>query len=258
MKVYKTKSYKKFHLLPMNREIIATHASKMADSIKSMGSIRPIVCCETAVVDGINKLWVLDGQHLLTGLERLKKEVHYIKIDVKDELDIVRKMGLLNSSSKSWTMMDYVNAYKMYIPDYMILFKLRNLYNIEIGMLAAICQGEYAYDHRGGATNIKEGDFKVTNADYDRMCSDFAEQVGIIPEMSHNLKRKYLRAFMSTEGNYDHKKIIKNMKKYKGALEIMGNDETSIKYIQKNIFGMEVSEDLDEEFAETDAALAEE
>lgn len=246
MKVYKTKSYKKFHLLPMNREIIATHAEKMAESIKTIGTIRPVVCCETSVIDGINKLWVIDGQHLLTGLQRLKKEVQYIKIEVKDELDMVKKMGLLNSSSKSWTMMDYVNAFKMYIPDYMTLFKLRNLYNIEISMLAAICQGKYMYDHRGGAVTLKEGKFKITNPDYDRMCSDFAEQVAVIPEMSHNLKRKYLRAFMSTDGEYDHKKIIKNMKKHKKSLEIMGNEETSIRFIQKNIFEMDVTEDIEE------------
>jgi len=239
MKVLKTKNYNRFHLLPMNREIMARHAEKMAESIQTMGIIRPVVCCQTKTIDGTDKLYVLDGQHLLTGLQRLDMEVPYIKIKVGNELDVVKKMGMLNSSSKSWTLMDYVNAYRMYLPDYMQLFKLRNLYNIELSMLAAICNRDASYDSGQGTHPIKIGVFKVTNSTADLMCKQLTELFMIIPNMEHSLKRKFLRAFLKVDG-YDHPKAIVNTKKHKKILKLMGTEDSAIEFIQENVFGVKV------------------
>lgn len=236
MKVLTTTSYKKFHLLPMNREIISSHAEKMAKSILAMGIIRPVVCCETNCLEGINKLYVLDGQHLLTGLERLKKAVPYIKISVKNELDIVMKMGLLNSSSKSWNLIDYVNAYKMYIPDYMQLFKLKNLYNIDITMLAVIGSLNPKYDSGTGVAPLKSGDFKMINSNAENTCKEFTDLVDLLDNPDRSIKRKFLRAFMHSVGTYDKSQVVKNIAKHKHELNLMGNENSTMQFIQTNIF----------------------
>jgi hypothetical protein len=236
MKISTTKNYKRFSLLPMNREIMSRHAERMAESIQIMGVIRPVVCCETTVLEGTKKLYILDGQHLFTGLQRLDMEIPWTKLKVTSELDIVKKMGLLNSSSKSWNLMDYVNAYKMYIPDYMQLFKLKNLYNIELSMLAAICGLNSSYDSGGGTNFLKEGKFKIVNKNPDEMCKKLSELFAVIPGIDHNLKRKIMRARLSRGNNYDHVKTIINMKKHKNTLEIMGSEHGTIEFLQKNVF----------------------
>ena len=236
MKIIKTISYAKFHLLPMNREIMSNHATKMAESIEAMGVIRPVVCCQTNEIDGINKLWVLDGQHLLTGLQRLEMEVPYTVIPVTNELDIVKKMGMLNSSSKSWSLMNYVNAYKMLLPDYMQLFKLKNLYDIEVAMLAAICGLNSSYDAGGGSRIIKEGGFKVINNDTAKMCKNLSGLFLAMPGIEHTLKRKFLRAMLNSGSSYNHAVALVNIQAHITQLTLMSTEHNVIEYIQKNIF----------------------
>lgn len=236
MKVLTTTSYKKFHLLPMNREIMSSHAEKMAKSITAMGVIRPVVCCETNCLEGIKKLYVLDGQHLLTGLERLNKPVPYIKIPVTDPFDIVKKMGLLNSSSKSWGLIDYVNAYKMYIPDYMQLFKFKNLYNLDITMIAALGAMDTKFDSGIGCTSIKTGEFKVVNDKTEQMCKDITNIFDALGNSDRSIQRKFLRAFLHVGGVYNKSKVLANIEKYNAELALMGNENTTMQFIQTNIF----------------------
>jgi hypothetical protein len=60
-RVLTTSSYKKFSLLPMNREIQSKHVETMIASVKDMGIIRPVVCCETNMIEGTKKLYIVDG-----------------------------------------------------------------------------------------------------------------------------------------------------------------------------------------------------
>jgi hypothetical protein len=237
-RVYSTTSYKKFSLLPMNREIISSHVDTMSQSIDTMGVIRPVVCCETNMIEGVKKLYVVDGQHLLQSLERKKMKVDYVKIEADTPLELVQKMGHLNSTSKSWNLNDYVNAYKMLIPDYMTLFKMRNLYNLEYTAIAGIGNMSEAYESRSVNANLKHGNFKITNDKLAKHCEDVNKLFTFITNMEWNLKRKLLRAFISMHGTHDMKSVMANMKKHKKVLQMMGSEEVSQEFVQKKIFGL--------------------
>jgi hypothetical protein len=58
-------------------------------------------------------------------------------------------------------MMNYINAWKMIRPDYMKLFKWKNMYDIEITMLAIIGVNNTAIQKSTGV--IKTGNFTITN-----------------------------------------------------------------------------------------------
>ena len=131
MNTKKTTNYKMFSILPMNREIRSEHVEKLVKSIRTMGIIRPVIICKTDVLEGEMKNYIVDGQHLATACERESLPIPYVNIACKDEIDIVEKMGMLNNSSKSWALIDYVNAYKFCFMDYMKLLKFKNLYNLE-------------------------------------------------------------------------------------------------------------------------------
>jgi hypothetical protein len=237
-KVYGTTNYSKFSILPMNREIKSAHVQTMADSIKKMGVIRPAVCVETDMVEGVKKRYIIDGQHMAKALESLSMKIPYILITVESEEDLVEQMGLLNSTSKSWVLGDYVNAYKTLKPSYKTLFKLRNLYNMEYGILAGLGSLDITYDTATGSTAIKDGSFKITNIKFEQQCKDLNQIFSEIKGINYWLKRKFFRAFVATEGGYNLPKIKVNIKKHKKQLEVMGVEDESLKFIRMKVFGL--------------------
>jgi len=239
MKVKLTQNYSMFNILVANRNIIPRHVDTMVASIQKMGIIRPMVICETNVFDGgPKKKYILDGQHLEEACRRLDTPVPYVIVDVKGEEDIISKIGMLNSSSKSWNLGNYIDAYKTLKSktDYRILSKLRETYNVEYSVLAALCTFNTQYDSVEGTKALKIGTFEITNLNYETNTSDYKKMCDTIPNVEYNFKRKLLRALISTEGIYKMNRVIANLHKHKKTLELMGSEDHSIEFIQTKIF----------------------
>lgn len=114
-------------------------------------------------IDGIRRLYVLDGQHLLNGLIRYDEEIPYIIIPIKDEKELVEKIALLNSSSKPWILQDYVTAWASLEKDYIKLNKYHEVHDIEFSILASIL-GEVSLANGTTISKlIKNGDFRIIN-----------------------------------------------------------------------------------------------
>lgn len=233
--IKETRNYASLHILPMNREVDSKHVQKMIMSVRTMGIIRPVVTCKTSCLDGITKTYMLDGQHLATALEREDKPVPYIEIKVTDEVDIVNKMAMLNNSSKSWTLLNYIGAYKMYYPDYMKLFKWKNLYNIEPLMLACIGINVNA-DIASASRLIKSGDFKITNPDAEDMCKAFNELFIKVGSADRWIKKQFLSVFLSVYSSYDHEKALVNIDKHIKRIKTMSDSSAAEIFIRKKIF----------------------
>jgi len=233
-KLKHTNNYGMFSLLPMNRNINSKHVQTMIKSIRKMGVIRPVVICKTNCVEGVTKTYIVDGQHLATALEREKLDIPYVEIDVENELDLVDKMAHMNNSSKSWQLMDYVNAYKTLIPDYHKLFKWKNLYDIEPLMLACIAYGD-TINITGMSKIIKSGEFSITNKKAEQMCKDFNDLFIEIGRADRWIKHQFLGVFIRKYDSYDHRKSLSNIKKHLNTLKAMTNATDSYQYIAKNI-----------------------
>jgi hypothetical protein len=121
LKLNTQKVIQKFAVLPMNRCIDSKHVQKMIASLRIQGCIRVVICCTTNIIEGEWKTYIIDGQHLATALEREGQPIPYIEIDIESEENLIEKMAYLNNSSKSWDMMNFINAWKMIRPDYMKL-----------------------------------------------------------------------------------------------------------------------------------------
>lgn len=232
-----SKDYEKFKFLDNNRILNPGHVQTMIESIRTMGVIRPIVCIETDVISGKKERYITDGQHLFTGLVAEGLEIPYIVLDVEDEIDVVVKMAKMNNSSKSWTLMNYVNAFKPYLPDYQKLHKMRNQYNIEPLMLAAICtRGTSAVV--SGSRLIKSGHFKITNPESHDMAKAFNEFFLRIGRADRFVKHQFLQVFMRAWGNYDHEKALSNLDKHLKTIKAMSNSGAAEAFISKNIFNL--------------------
>lgn len=237
MKVKLAKDYSIFSILPMNREIDSKHVQKMIASLRMQGCTRAVTCCKTNVIEGKDKLYIIDGQHLATALEREGEDIPYIIEDeITSEEELITRMAYLNNSSKSWDMMNYINAWKMIRPDYMKLLKWKNMYDIEVTMLAMIGINNTAIKHN--TSTIKTGQFQITNPNAEDMCKAFNDIFLKIGMADRAIKFQFLSAFMQAYGSYDHKKVMANIEKHMKTVKLMTDTEASGAFIRKTIFNL--------------------
>ena len=231
-----TTDYKKFSILPMNREIKSQHVEELVESVRNMGIIRPVVACETDVVEGEKKLYIIDGQHLATALERENIPIPYTIIDVENEVDLVHKMGKLNNSSKSWALLDYVNAYKFCNNDYMKLLKYKNLYNLELMMVAALCRNHYSFNLNSKI--IRSGEFEITNSKVESMCKDFSDLFIMLANVDRGIKFSFLAAFIQSYGKISQKNVLNNLSKHIKSIKLITDNTEASNFIRHKVFNL--------------------
>jgi hypothetical protein len=236
LKLKLVSDYSKFSILPMNRSIDSKHVQKMIRSIRKMGVLRGVITCTTDIIEGVMKTYIIDGQHLATALEREGQPIPCLNIDIESEEDLISKMAFLNNSSKSWDLMNYVNAWKMIRPDYMKLFRWKNMYDIEITMLAAIGVNNAGIKH--STSTIKTGEFKITNSKAEDMCKAFNDIFLKIGMSDRSVKFQFLTAFLQAYGNYNHAKVLDNIDKHLKTVKLMTSGDETGQYIRKQIFNL--------------------
>lgn len=235
LKVKQATDYSKFAILPMNRGIDSRHVQKMIASVRKMGVLRCVITTTTDIIEGVMKTYIIDGQHLATALEREGMPIPYVEIEIESEKDLIEKMAYLNNSSKSWELMNYINAWKMIEPDYMKLFKWKNMYDIEISMLACIATNMPSI--RYGTQPIKKGTFRITNPNAEDMCKAFNDIFLTIGMADRAVKFQFLNAFMvAYNGKYNHEQVMANINKHIKTIKLMSSGDETGTYIRKQIF----------------------
>lgn len=235
IKIKHTNTYSKFSVLPMNRAIDSKHVQKMIISIRKMHVLRCVIACTTNIIEGEWRTYIIDGQHLATALEREGQPIPYIEIEIESEEDLVEKMAFLNNSSKSWDLMNYINAWKMIRPDYMKLFKWKNMYDIEVSMLACIAANMPSI--RFGTQPIKNGTFQIINPKAEDMCKAFNDIFLKIGMADRSVKFQFLNAFMQAyNATYTHNKVMSAIDKHMKTIKLMASGDETGAYIRKQIF----------------------
>lgn len=128
MKIQKTKDYKQFKFLDLNREIYPSHVENLVKSIGKRNLLEYI----PLLVD--KDMRVLDGQHRLMAAKKLGVDVYYVVLDDLTIEDII----LLNINHRRWGTDDYLNYYvKQGLEDYLVLerFSKQNEISIRLAMI---------------------------------------------------------------------------------------------------------------------------
>jgi hypothetical protein len=229
-----TTKYDMFSYLPMNREVNSKHVESMVKSLNKMGCIRDVIVVTTNAFEGLTKTYVIDGQHLLNALIRQNAPVSYRSLKLNTVEEIVSCMAMLNNSSKSWGLLDYVNAYKVVNNDYMKLLKYINIYNLEPTMIAMIATNNTKSTCISKL--IKEGSFSINNSKTEIMCKEFSDIFLKIGKADRWVKFNFLEVFLSVYGLYDHKKALVNLDKHLPTIKAMSDPHYATKYIREKIF----------------------
>ena len=207
------------YLTGINRPIYPSQVTKLAESINDMGLIRPVVVAWISFLTGKLTPYIIDGQHLFNALIRNGLPIEYTVIEIKNKVELVKKIALLNASSKSWKMTDYVLAWSAISEDFKKLNHYYNVYDFELGVLASILSGKsLTPTHIGGhaTKDIKNGSFKVVKEKETVQILDYLTDVlKVIPRMNRQENKyvcsEYVNFLRTSLGKYNHKLFMSNL-----------------------------------------------
>jgi hypothetical protein len=221
-------------LVALNRRIIPAQVTALAQSINRMGVIRPIVVANFTYI-GKEGTYIIDGQHLYHALLRNNLDFPYVEITINSDADLVEVIALLNSSSKSWTLLDYIQAWTYIVPDYKILMSHFNTYDLEILQLASILHFNVvgAFPDSGKISKvIKNGTFNVINQPACiKLLDCITDVLKIIPRMDRMSNKKFVAAYVdyyNSKKDYDHAKFCKVLEKHAPQLKFVTIDKDTL------------------------------
>jgi len=243
IKTLKMSGNKGFALLAgVNRPIVPHHVTKLSTSLDKMGVRRPVIVATIDFIDGNKTTYIIDGQHLYHALMRMGWDVPYTEVEIKDNVDLAEHLALLNSSSKSWTMKDYILVWSVINKDYIKLSKYFNTYDIELSQVAEILMNNTCSGTVGGShvsTLIKKGEFAiddekrgVTLLNY---VTDALKLVKRMDRMSNKLFIATYVNFVNTYEKYNHKQFLANLKLNKEKFKTITLDPEEYKKLLKSI-----------------------
>lgn len=155
--------YDDFHLFDFNRtEINQRHVRKLRDLIRSHGFIGIIIVIKTSVINGVEQLFIGDGQHRFLAIKDLEIPFPYIVVEKNSLEEITKFVSALNSNSMPWSLEDYLYAWsKVGIDSYRIV---KNKYETS-GLSISLLINFYGLRSQGGRGSrfFKEGTFSISD-----------------------------------------------------------------------------------------------
>jgi len=229
-------------LAGINRSIIPSHVTSMSTSLEKMGIIRPVVVSEISFLTGTPTNYIIDGQHLYMGLIRLGWDVPYTEIEIKNPVDLAEHLALLNNSSKSWSLKDYIQVWSNIRKDYVILNQYHTTYDVELSQVAQLLMdGECSYAQGGNSVTrlIKRGDFKVKDEQRGKYLLDcITDALKIIGRMDRGSNKLFISSYVSlinAHPNYLHTKYMTNLKRNKDKFKLATLDPEEYKKLLNSI-----------------------
>jgi hypothetical protein len=223
------------YLAGINRPINPAQVTKLAESINLIGNIRPLVVVEIDFITGKKTKYIVDGQHLFNALIRNSLPIEYIIIKVKDTVELVERIALLNSSSKSWTLLDYITSWTVISEDYKKLQQYYNIYDFELSFLAGVLMNKNYKSLGGGHINkfIKKGEFKITEENKNvEILDKLTDVLNIIPRLNRQenkfLCTEYVDFLRINLSKYNHKIFLDNLKKNKEKFILATHEQTKL------------------------------
>lgn len=201
METKSTLDYDLFKVITSNREVDERHVNRLVDAIgkKNMLHLNPIICNENYDL--------IDGQHRLEAARRLGCEIFYVMDGAVTKSDI----ATINSNSKNWNVIDYVNYFTIEKKpgfDHLSAFLSDNPLippSTALSMLST--------DGKRNTSSLKEGYVDTSNYDYAcKVASILKEYRNII---DHAYDRNFVLAVMAVlrVPDYDHE-IMKSKLEY--------------------------------------------
>ena len=219
MDIKKINRLNKVYFLPTgNRPISPNHVTKIADSIRKWGVLRPLIVIETDVVDGTLKQYIVDGQHTFHALNRLSLEIPFILCDrkFKSWKEIIEIISDLNTSSKGWILKNFIESWATINDEYKILATFLDRFDFEASFTASVLANKLI--HHSINKKIKNGTFVVHDVSKaENILSNLTDVFNEIGFRGNRWEIKYFCteyfSFRLKTPEYEHNKFLIKIKK---------------------------------------------
>jgi hypothetical protein len=206
MNILTTENYSLFKRINGNRQISKTHVKKLQDSIAD----DPSLAIATPILVN-DKMQVLDGQHRLEAMKKLKLPISYF---------VVKGLTLphvqaINSATKTWSPVDYARSYsELGNKHYDIYLDFKRQYSLTHSILLVYLTGTGRHSAGNTTPAFKKG--KFISGDVKKahlLCSQLLEVGKYYPKFEN---RSFALAFqkVATSPKYDHKRMISKLSAY--------------------------------------------
>jgi hypothetical protein len=196
-----------------NRDISSNHLRMMRESLLLFKKqLRPII-----VMRKRGKFFILDGQHLYKALISLGWDIWYEVIEIKDEAELIRKIAMINSTSKKWTVRNFIDLWAPISQHYRILRDLLGEYRLDVCNLASLLSGNGPVNSGSYAIEIQSGRFEIVNRCntiiFLNNLEDIFKVVNIKRVVRHTryITREYFN-LMAVRKSYNHRKFLRSLK----------------------------------------------
>mgnify|MGYP003655118310 CR=1 FL=1 len=147
-------------------------------------------------------------------------DIPYTEITIKDAVDLAEHLALLNASSKSWSMKDYINVWANVNKDYVKLNKYFNTYDIELNQLADVLMNNSCAANTGGnmtiSRTIKRGEFTIDDEKRSvYLLNCVTDALKIVPRVDRLSNKLFIATyvnFVNSYEKYNHKQFLANLK----------------------------------------------
>jgi hypothetical protein len=158
--VCRTTDYSMLEDLLGQRETTPSHLKKLIASIETLNCVNR----EIIVVKYHNSYTMADGKHLFFALVQKGLPIEFKLIEVSNLKDAVAIMRKMNSTSRNWTLHQFVNSMAVINKDYA---KLKSYYiesGITMNLLGALMFNNKKLNTAKSNSAIKEGTFQMNTS----------------------------------------------------------------------------------------------
>jgi hypothetical protein len=201
---------KKINSMPFNRD--PKVVQKLVENMNRFGFTVPILLIKTNLLDGYDRIYIVDGHNRATTALYLNIPFRGILLPNKfsNLEELVEFVSSLNNSQKAWINMDYIRSYahvgkKEYID--LIQVKSKTPYSITTVATTLSSVGKTAQSE-----NIKKGNFKITRLKEANEVFSYAGELSKYKPLSNRMILS-LNAVMALE-IFDKKKFTESYAKY--------------------------------------------
>jgi hypothetical protein len=207
-----SRNYDEFHYLKFNRHTSNSHVVNLVESIKMFGYLQFIIVIETDIIDGIMKKWIVDGQHRFKGCKSEGMPILYTTVKgITSKYELVRLIAKLNSTSKSWNIGNYVDAWEsINIGEYKNLKERYKKTGLPYTFLISIYEG---MNRKDATLKFMDGKFQHSNPNAEKQISWIIDVQKTYLPKNRDLCNGVYEVIKKLADKYDQEKMMNGLAK---------------------------------------------
>lgn len=198
--ILSSSDFESFKFFNFNRPVSKPHVKTLVESMKKWGFQSTLTVIKTSVLDGVERYYILDGQHRFTAAKTLGIPFEFKTVDIETRLELAEFIADVNNSAKAWGTNQFLNVWaKMEIAEYVKLLEVQTETNIQITPLVK------AYSGKSAMKEFRKGNLKfIDEAKSDKIIEQIMDLNDYLPTKA--FCRRAIIDVMNSK-DYDHELV---------------------------------------------------